>query len=45
MMAVFLQSVIPTVPEFNDTQNRLLWQFRPSRAQGTVDNEIQVAFG
>ncbi len=45
MTAVFLQSVIPTVPEFNDTQNRLLWQFRPSRAQGTVDNEIQVAFG
>lgn len=45
MMAVFLQSVIPTVPEFNDAQNRLLWQFRPSRAQGTVDNEIQVAFG
>ncbi len=45
MMAVYLQSVIPTVPEFNDGQNRLQWQFRPSRAQGTVDNEIQVAFG
>ena len=45
MMAVYLQSVIPAVPEFNDGQNRLQWQFRPSRAQGTVDNEIQVAFG
>jgi hypothetical protein len=45
MTAVYLQSVIPTVPEFNDGQNRLQWQFRPSRAQGTVDNEIQVAFG
>lgn len=45
MTAVYLQSVIPTVPEFNDGQNRLQWKFRPSRAQGTVDNEIQVAFG
>jgi hypothetical protein len=44
MMAVYLQSVIPTLPEFNDSQNRLQWQFRPSRAQGTTDNEIQVAF-
>lgn len=45
MMAVFLQSVIPVVPQYNDGQNRLQWQFRPARAQGTVDNEIQVAFG
>jgi hypothetical protein len=45
MTAVYLQSVIPTVPEFNDAQNRLQWNFRPSRAQGAVDNEIQVAFG
>jgi len=45
MMGVYLQSVIPVVPEFDDRQNRLQWQFRPSRAQGTTDNEIQVAFG
>ncbi len=45
MMGVYLQSVIPVVPEFDDRQNRLQWQFRPSRAQGTIDNEIQVAFG
>jgi hypothetical protein len=45
MMAVYLQSVIPSVPQFNDGQNPLQWQFRPSRAQGTVDDEIQVAFG
>lgn len=44
MFAVYLQSVIPVVPEFDDRQNRLQWQFRSSRAQGTVDNEIQVAF-
>jgi hypothetical protein len=45
MMGVYLQSVIPVVPEFNDSGNRLQWKFRPSRAQGTVDNEIAVAFG
>jgi hypothetical protein len=45
MMGVYLPSVIPAVPEFNDSANRLQWNFRPSRAQGTVDNEIAVAFG
>jgi hypothetical protein len=45
MMGVYLQSVIPDVPEFDDSTNRLQWKFRPSRAQGTVDNEIAVAFG
>ena len=45
IMGVYLKSVIPEVPEFNDSQNRLQWQFRPSRAQGTIDDEIAVAFG
>ncbi len=44
-MGVYLKSVIPEVPEFDDGKNRLQWQFRPSRAQGTVDDEIAVAFG
>ena len=44
VMGVYLQSVIPEVPEFDDGQNRLQWKFRQSRAQGTVDNEIAVAF-
>jgi hypothetical protein len=45
MMGVYLPSVIPAVPEFDDSTNRLQWSFRPSRAQGTVDNEITLAFG
>lgn len=45
MMGVYLKSVIPEVPEFNDSKNRLQWQFRPSRGQGTTDDEIAVAFG
>jgi hypothetical protein len=45
VMGVFLKSVIPEVPEFDDGENRLQWRFRGSRAQGTVDDEIAVAFG
>jgi len=45
VMAVYLKSVIPEVPEFDDSENRLQWKFRASRAQGTIDDEISVAFG
>jgi hypothetical protein len=45
VMAVYLKSVIPEVPEFDDSDNRLQWKFRGSRAQGTVDDEVAVAFG
>jgi hypothetical protein len=44
LVGVYLPSVIPVVPEFDDSKNRLQWKFRSSRAQGTVDNEIAVAF-
>ena len=45
LMGVYLKSVVPEVPEFDDGQNRLQWKFRASRAQGTIDDEISVAFG
>jgi hypothetical protein len=45
VMAVYLKSVVPEVPEFDDSDNRLQWSFRPSSAQGTIDDEISVAFG
>ncbi len=45
VMAVHLKSVIPEVPEFDDSEARLQWHFRASRAQGTVDDEVAVAFG
>jgi hypothetical protein len=44
-MGVNMSSVIPETPEFDDGQNRLQWKFRGSRAQGTVNDEITVAFG
>ena len=45
LVGVYLKSVIPMVPEFDDSKNRLQWKFRPSKAQGTVNDEIAVAFG
>jgi hypothetical protein len=44
MFGVYMSNVVPVVPEFDDTKNRLQWSFQPSRAFGTVDNEIAVAF-
>jgi hypothetical protein len=44
-MAFNLKSVIPQVPEFDDSTNRLQWKFQASRAQGTTDDELTVAFG
>jgi hypothetical protein len=37
--------VVPVVPEFDDAKNLLQWKFQDSRAQGTMDNEIVIAFG
>jgi len=45
LFGAYLKSVLPEVPEFDDGDNRLKWQFKNSRAQGTIDDEITVAFG
>ncbi len=45
LFGVYLKSVVPEVPEYDDSQTRLQWHFRDSRAQGTVDDEIAIAFG
>lgn len=45
LLGVHLKSVLPEVPEFDDSDMRLQWKFRGSRAQGTLDDEIVVAFG
>ena len=45
VMGVWLKSVVPQVPQFDDGGNLLQWKFAASRAQGTVDDEVLVAFG
>lgn len=45
LAGVYLPSVIPEVPEFEDSESRLQWKFATCRAQGTGDDEIFIAFG
>lgn len=45
LFGVYASSVVPEVPEFDDSESRLKWQFRNSRAQGIADDEIYVAVG
>jgi hypothetical protein len=45
VVGVYMMSVVPVVPEFDDSDNMLQWKFQGSKAQGTTDNEIVVAFG
>ena len=45
LMGVYLQSLVPAVPQFDDSDKRIQWKFTEMRAQGTAENEIVVAFG
>jgi hypothetical protein len=45
LMGVYFRSVIPDVPAFDDSETRLKWQFKDTRAQGITDDEMVVAFG
>jgi len=45
LFGIFMKNVIPEVPEFDDADKRLQWQFQNCRAQGSVDDEVFVAFG
>ncbi|MFN0167683.1 MAG: hypothetical protein ACKV22_14750 [Bryobacteraceae bacterium] len=45
LCGMYMKSLVPEVPEFDDTDRRLKWHFQESRAQGTTDDEIVVSFG
>jgi hypothetical protein len=45
LFGMYLKSVVPEVPDFDDSATRLQWSFKGSRAQGTGDDEVYVAFG
>ena len=44
IMGIFMPSVTPEIPAYIDSQTRLQWQFKNNLAQGTVENEISIAF-
>ena len=45
LFGVYLKSVTPKVPLFEDEDRLLDWRFTGCRGQGTADDEIYVAFG
>jgi hypothetical protein len=44
LMGIFLPSMVPEIPNYNDSDTRLHWEFRNNRAQGTSNDEIFIAF-
>jgi hypothetical protein len=45
LIGIYLKSLVPAVPEFDDSDRRLRWKFTDTKAQGTAEDEIVVAFG
>lgn len=45
LFGVYMPAMVPEMPQFTDSDNRLEWAFENSQAQGTVDDELYVAFG
>lgn len=44
LLGIYMKSVVPEVPEFDDTQRRLQWKFQNCRAQGGVNDDLFIGF-
>jgi hypothetical protein len=44
LMGIFLPNMMPEIPNYKDSETRLLWEFKHNRAQGSSDDEISIAF-
>ena len=44
LMGIYLASVTPEIPIYNDSETRLQWEFKNNLAQGVNDDEIYIAF-
>ena len=44
MMAIYLSSVVPEMPLFDDSEAYLLWEFKNSVGQGVLNDEAYIAF-
>jgi hypothetical protein len=45
LMAVYMPKVVARVPEFNDDERILRWDFGNSRAQGSNNDDVIIGFG
>ncbi len=44
LMGIYMPQVVPEVPNYDDSQSRLQWQFLNNLAQGTSNDEIFIGF-
>jgi hypothetical protein len=44
LMGIFLPNVTPEIPNYDDSETRLQWQFKSNLAQGMADDELYIAF-
>ena len=44
LFGAYMPAMVPEVPEYDDQQTRLQWKFQNSRAQGTANDELYIAF-
>jgi len=44
LMAIFLPNVTPEIPNYDDSETRLQWEFKNNLAQGIANDEIYLAF-
>lgn len=44
LMGIYMSSVTPEIPQYDDTGTRLQWQFKNNLAQGVMNDEIYIAF-
>jgi hypothetical protein len=45
LCGAYMPAMVPSVPQFDDSETRLQWKFQNDRAQGTVNDELYIAFG
>jgi hypothetical protein len=45
LCGIYMKAVVQDTPDFDDADTRLEWRFRNCRAQGTLNDELVVAFG
>jgi hypothetical protein len=44
MMGIFMPEMMPEIPLYNDSESRLMWDFKNNLGQGSMNDEISVAF-
>jgi len=44
LMGIYMSSVTPEIPQYDDSGTRLQWHFKNNLAQGVTNDEIYVAF-